>query len=597
MSAPQDRTVAPETAAASRAGLTRRVLRNPLGLAAVVVIGAIVVIGLISPWITPHDPNATELPLTNADPGGEYLLGGDGSGRDIFSRLIAATAVTVEAALIATGASMLLGVVFGLLAGYYGRATDAVATWVSNVLMALPAIVVLIALYAAIGASTRVSMLVFGVLLTPSFFRLVRNLVIGVRNELYIDAARVSGLPDRRILIRHVLYAVRAPVIIQAAFVAGVAIAIQAGLEFLGLGDPGQPSWGGMLEEAFANLYIAPLQLVWPGFMLGITVSALVLFGNALRDALEGPPVRPRRRSAKAVQAAGNAAAPSDRDDAEERHAAMLSVRDLSIAYPTGKSGQRTVVDGVDFDLRPGEILGLVGESGSGKTQTAFSVLGLLPAEAQVTSGSVLLDGRELIGLPERDLAKIRGRSVAYVPQEPMSNLDPAFRVGNQLVYGLRAATGVSKAEAKRVALDLLHQVGINDPRATYRAYPHQISGGMAQRVLIAGAIAAEPDLLIADEPTTALDVTVQAEILDLLRGLQRERGLSVLLVTHNFGVVADLCDRVAVMQHGRIVEQATTTEVFARPQHTYTRTLLTSILDEAPTGTDSARGEGRNHE
>jgi peptide/nickel transport system permease protein len=256
----------------------------------------------------------------------------------------------------------------------------------------------------------------------------------------------------------------------------------------------------------------------------------------------------------------------------------LLRIRNLSVGYPSGD-----VVHGVDLDVRKGEVMGLVGESGSGKTQTAFSVLGLLPPGGTVLgSSSILFDGRELVRLPEPERRALRGKRIGYIPQEPMSNLDPCFRVGEQLVEPLRAVSGLSKQAAAAEALNLLERVGIPEPRRTFAAYPHEISGGMAQRVLIAGAVSGKPDLLIADEPTTALDVTVQADVLDLLRGLQTEFGMAMLLVTHNFGVVADICDRVAVMQNGRIVEVDDVRPLFANPQHPYTKTLLDSTLEDS---------------
>ncbi|WP_051299424.1 dipeptide/oligopeptide/nickel ABC transporter permease/ATP-binding protein [Arthrobacter castelli] len=566
-------------------------LRNPMGLVSCVVLALILVVGVFAPWIVPFDPEATNLQRTNTPPGGAYLLGGDGSGRDILSRLIAATRVTVVASILATGTAMILGVSAGLLAGYLGGAVDATSSWVANMLMALPAIVVLIALYAVTGASTSISMIAFGVLVAPSFFRLVRTLVVGVKNELYVDAARVSGLSNLRILSRHVLYVVRAPIIIQASFVAGVAISMQAGLEFIGLGNQGQPSWGGMLKEAFDNLYVAPLQLVWPGLMLGITVSALVLLGNALRDELEGSRNVRQKRPTSVIPSSSdgdtsNALAVSSKHD----NNVLLSLEDLKIAYPMSGGQSKEVVHGVTLRVHTGEVLGLVGETGSGKSQTAFTTLGLLPPDASM-SGTVSFRGTRLVAQNEKQMAKMRGKVIGYVPQEPMNNLDPCFRVGQQLIYGLRAATGQSKAEAKTRLLKLLDRVGISDPQATFAAYPHEISGGMAQRVLIAGAVASKPELLIADEPTTALDVTVQAEILDLLRELQSERGMGVMLVTHNFGVVADLCDRVAVMQNGKLVETGSTSDVFADPKHDYTKMLLDSILDQDQLRTELRTG------
>lgn len=574
--------LAPSIPIVASRGLFRKLLRNPLGLVSLVILAILIIVAILAPWIMPYPANFGSLQLVNSTPSGAHVMGTDGSGRDIFSRLIDGTRSTLFAALIGTAVAVIVGVVSGLVAGYYGKAVDAVGSWISNILMAIPAIIALLALYSAVGSSTEAAMVLFGLLISPSLFRLVRNLVIGVKNELYVDAARVSGLSDLRIIARHVLSAVRAPIIIQAAFIAGATIGIQAGLDFLGLGDANDASWGGMLQEAFANLFIAPVQLVWPGVTLALAVSALVLLGNALRDELEG--ARRERRRRRTVKTATAEFAPAEEGDVEQIDLgkSLLEVHGLRIAYPTGPKGALVdVVNGIDIQVHEGEVVGLVGESGSGKTQTAFAILGLLPSQAVITGGAIKLGGLDLLSLPPKKMTEVRGRLVAYIPQEPMSNLDPSFRIGTQLVYGIRAVTGVSKKEARARVLELLTRVGLPDPVRTYNAFPHQVSGGMAQRVLIAGAVACEPKLLIADEPTTALDVTVQAEILELLRDLQRERQMAILLVTHNFGVVADLCDRVAVMQKGEIVEEETTEHIFASPKHPYTKTLLGAILSE----------------
>jgi peptide/nickel transport system permease protein len=261
----------------------------------------------------------------------------------------------------------------------------------------------------------------------------------------------------------------------------------------------------------------------------------------------------------------------------------LLHIEDLAVGYPQPDGSITRVVDNVSLDIRRGEVHGLIGESGSGKTQTAWSVLRLLPAGGEILEGSICLGGEDLSRVPSAKMRDIRGGRIAYIPQEPMSNLDPSFTIGSQLTEPMRIKLGVSKTEAKARALKLLGQVGIPNPERTFASYPHELSGGMAQRVLIAGAVSCEPDLVIADEPTTALDVTIQAEILDLLRELQRELGVTILIVTHNFGVVADLCDRVSVMQKGRIVETGPTRSLFADPQHPYTRSLFEAILDESP--------------
>ncbi|MFI0352660.1 dipeptide/oligopeptide/nickel ABC transporter permease/ATP-binding protein [Actinomadura sp. 9N407] len=570
---PPDATIA---APARRPGVARRVLRNPLGLISAVVLALIVLAVVLAPVLSPQAPNAANLRDSFGGPGPGHPLGFDSAGRDLLSRLLHGGRNTLGGALIALAVALGIGVPSGLLAGYRGGRFDGLSSWVVNLVMALPAMVVLLASRAILGPTVWVLMVVLGVLVAPAFFRLVRGIVANVRNELYVDAARVSGLTDRKIVARHVLIVVRAPIIIQVALVAGLAIGLQAGLEFLGIGSGDTPTWGAMLNEAFKNIQRDPTMIVWPGLALGLTSSSLVLLAGALRDALEergAPPSRRRPRPKGPAVPAGDGTG----------RAALLSVRGLAVSYALADGTAKEVVHGVDIDVSEREIVGLVGESGSGKTQTAFSILGILPEGGHVSAGSVTIEGREIVGLREREHRALRGDVVAYIPQEPMSNLDPSFTVGDHLVEPMRYKLGVSKTEARRRALDLLRMVEIADPERTFRSYPHEISGGMAQRVLIAGAMSCDPKLLIADEPTTALDVMVQAEVLGLLRRLQREHGLGVLLVTHNLGVVADLCDRVAVMKDGRIVETGTAEQVLHDPQDPYTRKLLGAVLDNAP--------------
>jgi ABC-type dipeptide/oligopeptide/nickel transport system ATPase component len=400
---------------------------------------------------------------------------------------------------------------------------------------------------------------------------------VSVRNELYVDAAKVVGLSDTRIIGRHVLWAVRAPAIIQSSFVLAAGIGIQAGVTFLGLGDPAKPSWGTDLQASFNNIFNNRASVLWPALLISLTILTLVLLGNVLRDVLQSSAhssmLSARRRRELTARARDEADTARPSASAPE---AVLSIRGLRIGYPAGDGGVREVVKSVDLDVRRGEIHGLVGESGSGKSQIAFSTLGILPREALILGGSILLHGEDLLA-SKQVMQQARGRRIAYVPQEPMSNLDPSFTVGAQLIYGLRAVKKVSKQQAKRDLLALLARVGIEDPERVFRLYPHQISGGMAQRVLICGAVAADPDVIVADEPTTALDVTVQAEVLELLRELDAERGLGMILVTHNLGVVADICDTVSVMKDGQIVERSDVDSLFESPAQEYTQDLLTS--------------------
>jgi peptide/nickel transport system permease protein len=568
----------------AHASLSRRLLKNPTGIIAFGFLVLVALAGLFAPVLAPHDPNQASANDILARPGGHFLLGADGSGHDILSRLLYAIRPTIEGAALAVAVAAVIGVTAGLVSGYYGKWFEGVSSWIASLLMALPGIVVLLAARSVIGPSMFGAMTIFGVLLAPAFYRVVYAAVSGVRHELFVDAARVSGLSDVRIITRHILTVVRAPVIILAASVAGIAIAIQAGLDFLGLGDLSRPTWGGMLNDAFTNIYSAPIELWWPSLAIGLTCMALALLANALRDELErsAGPSRRRRRHAAAI-----AVPPAQREPvmvhADDGHGeVVLHVSDLAVGYDQPDGSVKTVVQDVSLEVRRGEVHGLIGESGSGKTQTAFAIMRLLSAGGRIVAGITEFEGTDLAGVSERDMTSLRGAKIAYIPQEPMSNLDPTFTIGSQLTEPMRIRLGLGKAEAKKRALELLAKVGIPDPARTYDAYPHQISGGMAQRVLIAGAVSCNPDLLIADEPTTALDVTVQAEVLDLLRDLQAEFDMGVLLVTHNFGVVADVCDRVSVMRAGRIVETGPARSIFAEPRHSYTKSLFAAILEDA---------------
>ena len=596
--------------AAARSHLARRMLRNPLGLISITVLALIVLAAIFAPLLTSYNPSTASVLNVLQSPGAGHLLGTDGAGRDVWARLLYGARYTLAGALLATVVAAAIGITAGLISGYYGKWFESTSSWITNVLMALPGIVVLLAARAVLGPSLWTIMIIFGILLAPAFYRLVVAAVSGVRHELFIDAARVSGVSDFRIIARHILTVVRAPVIIQASIVAGIAIAIQAGLDFLGLGDLTIPTWGNMLNDGFANLYRDPQLVLWPAIAIALTCVALTLFANALRDELERStrPRRSRRRrlAAGTATAARAVTAPAEpgpagavladpatdaggtivHEEPAGGPAPLLSIRNLAVGYPQPDGSVTRVVQDVSLDIRPGEVHGLIGESGSGKTQTAWSVLRLLAPGGQILDGSIMLDGRDLVSASGAVMRQIRGGRLAYIPQEPMSNLDPSFTVGGQLTEPIRLKLGLSRNEARDKAMDLLARVGIPDPKRTFASYPHELSGGMAQRVLIAGAVSCDPSLIIADEPTTALDVTIQAEILDLLRDLQQGLGVAVLLVTHNFGVVADLCDRVSVMQHGRIVETGPARSIFAGPRHPYTRSLFAAILEE-----DQARG------
>lgn len=550
-------------------GAWRRAVTEPMTVIGLVVLAGVLFVAVFANFLMPADPSHSDLTSVLADAGSAgHLLGTDSAGRDVLSRLISGTRVTLLGAALTLLVAVVIGLPGGLVAGYFGRRWDMTLSFVADVLMSLPAILVLLALITAIGPNLMVTMCLLGVMISPSLFRMVRATVIGVKDELYVDAARVSGLSDSRIIARHVLRAVMGPTIVMLSILAGVAISVQSGLEFLGLGDPTQPTWGVMLSDALASISRQPWGIVWPGLAITLTVAGFILVGNGIRDSVQPGGSLPTRTPRP------------DTSSPEQKSTSALEVRGLTVAYGTPRGDDREVVREVSFAVERGRTLGLIGESGSGKSQTSFAILGLLGEGGAIVGGQIWVGGQEISHLRGRARRRFLGRAIAYVPQEPMSNLDPSFTIEQQLTEPMRAA-GMNDKDAKAKAAALLVRVGIRDAERVLGSYPHQLSGGMAQRVLIAGAISTEPDVLIADEPTTALDVTVQAEILDLLRDLQLELGMALVLVTHDLGVVADICDNVVVMRNGEVIETATLEAFFAGPAHEYSRQLLASSRDD----------------
>lgn len=569
-----------------KTSLIRALFKHPTGAPSLYFLLLVIAVAIVAPWATPHDPALTDASNVMAPMSMEHWLGGDPAGRDVLSRLMVATTYSLAGGVIVAVVAALLGVTGGLIAGYFGGWIDAVGAWVTALMMSVPALVILLAARAAFGPSLWISMTIFGVLLSPMYYRVVYNAVRAVTQELYIDAARVTGLSTPRIISRHVLQAVRAPIILLSSGILAAGIGMMAILDFLGLGSPATPSWGQLLNTGFYQLTVDPKQVIWPSVTLGLTMMALVLLGTALRDELEGTSdVRATRSHRPWTPESEAVPSTINHSERQSTETSLLDVKDLAVAYPSEDGTWTTVVRRSTLTVARGEIHGLVGESGSGKTQTAFAILGLLGEGGRRVAGTISFDGEELQTNDDTEMNKLRGRRIAYVPQEPMSNLNPAFTVGAQFTDPLRVVLGLSKEEARARALTLLERVGITDPEQTMRSYPHELSGGMAQRVLIAAAVASHPDLLIADEPTTALDVTVQAEVLDLLREFRDELGMSILIVTHSLGVVADLCDHVSVMRQGAVVESGPTSSIFAAPRHEYTRQLFSAVPKGEPRG------------
>ncbi|TVR46039.1 MAG: ABC transporter permease subunit [Rhodobacteraceae bacterium] len=552
----------------------RLLFRNKLAGFGAVVLGVIVVLALLTPLLPLHPPNETSTANRYLRPLSEgHLLGTDHLGRDLLSRLLWGTRLSLAVGFAAALIAGLVGAAIGVMAGYFGGRTDNVTMRGIDMLMAFPYILLALAIVAVLGPGLMNALIAVAVVNIPFFARNIRGVTVGIAHREFIDAARLAGMGHTRILLTEVVPNIVPVVVIAMSTTIGWMILETAGLSFLGLGSqPPQADLGSMLGEARSALITSPHTSVVPGVMILLIVMSVNLLGDGIRDALD-----PRLRSGAlarpmAATRVDRASVPPAKGDA------LLDIDALETQFQVGRRTYRAV-NKVSLDLKPGECLGLIGESGSGKSVTALSVMGLVASPPGViTGGAVRLEGQDLIGAPYELLRSLRGRKVAYIFQDPLSTLHPLYRIGDQLIEAIRVHEPVSRTEAQQRAVKLLEDVRIPNPSARINAFPHELSGGMRQRVGIAMALANDPDIIIADEPTTALDVTVQAQILALLDELRQRRGLAILFITHDFGVVGQLCDRVAVMYGGRIVETGPTQAVLDAPAHPYTRRLIACV-------------------
>lgn len=555
----------PQPVAPTRRSGLPKFLRKPGGLFGAGWLIFMVVASLTAPRWVPHDVAEQDLFARLQGPSSEYWLGTDAVGRDLFSRIFTAGALPLLASTLMVFVALTIGLPMALIGAEHGGRTETILSRWSEMIMSLPGTVVLLAAIGAFGSRTYLVMIVLGVLISAPTYRIFLGVAKSARQNLFVDAARVNGLSSFKVNMSHILPRMFRVVAVQAAQFFGIGLIVIAGLAFLGFGptEP-TPSWGFMIAEASKNMFVSPWLLVPSGAVLAITVIAVNLLADAISE--DGPGTASLAAKSKAPKVVPGSPA-ADSLDANS----VLTVTNLTVAVNDGP----TLISDVSYSVAVGQVLGLVGESGCGKTMTARSVLGLLPSGVGIAAGSILWGDRELVGLSNNELRSIRGSEIAMISQEPMVALDPLFSVQYQLTKPIRRLRGVSRSEAKTIAVQLLRDVGIVDIDRVLKTYPHQLSGGMAQRISIALALTGEPKLLVADEPTTALDVTVQAEILSLLRHLVQTTGLSVVIVSHDLGVVADICDQVAVMYAGQVVESGATEDVLDNPTHPYTMALL----------------------
>ena len=553
---------------------------------ALVILGLLLLVAVLGTLVATHSPDA--LSTDTGGPSGAHWFGTDTSGRDIFSRLVAGTRWSLAIGLGAVALALVAGAVIGAFAATSHRRVDAVVMRVLDVIMAFPGIALAAVLVAVFGHGILVLILAIGFLNMPPVARVIRANVLAQYSEDYVAAERVIGARRFFVLTRHVAINCAAPVLVYCTVTVADAIVFEASLSFIGAGiQPPDPSWGSVLADG-KDLVLTGgwWATLFPGLLILVTVLALNILSERISDAWAAP-------SARAVKAAEVAKAVAAREDADtapvlpiaglreagerlsrtarslDHRETVLEVDRLTIAFP-GRHEGVDVVDGVSFSVRAGEVLGLIGESGCGKTLTALSILGLQPAGANV-SGQIRFAQRDLFALRPGERRRHLGHDIAMIYQDALSSLNPAMTIRAQLKQFTRRG-------GTRTPAELLELVNL-DPERTLRAYPHELSGGQRQRVLIAMALSRGPKLIVADEPTTALDVTVQAQIMALLLRLQEELGFALVLVSHDLALVSEIADRVVVMYGGQVAELGGTAEVIGSPRHHYTRGLLSAVL------------------
>ncbi|MGQ7794560.1 dipeptide/oligopeptide/nickel ABC transporter permease/ATP-binding protein [Faunimonas sp. B44] len=567
----------PESAGRARPGsrVLGKMIREPATVAAFIGVAILVLLAVFAPVLAPYDPNFANIASRHQGPSWAHWFGTDDLGRDVLSRVLYGTRTAVWTSTISVALAMAVGVPVGLLVGFFGGWWDRLAMRATDILQSIPSLIFAFAMIAILGRGANQTSLAVAIVFAIILVRVTRALALRERELLYVDAARVAGMSTPHILFREILPNVAGPVIVEAAIMLGSAITIITSLTFLGLGlDAETVDWGGMLDEARRYQSVYPLMALPPGLAIIFAVLVFNFAGDGLRDALAG-----KQTIAKAARRAGSRPVPVPSTSGRaERPDVNLEVDGLSVAFPAEGRPPVEILSDVSLSLNRGEMVGLVGESGSGKSMTALAIMGLLPAPGQITGGAIRLGEIDLTALSERDLNRLRGAEISMIFQDSIASLSPVHTVGEQLSEPLRLHKGLDRAAAMKKIVALLDRVGVPNAAQRIHDYPHQFSGGMAQRAAIAMALSGGPSVLVADEPTTALDVTIQAQVLDLLFELKEQFAMSVLLITHDLGVVAESCDRVLVMYAGQIVEEGPVDSVLLRPRHPYTHGLLQAM-------------------
>ena len=555
------------------------IVRSPLGITALALMLLVTLGAIFAPIIWGAQAEQVNPAAITQGPSAEHLLGTDTLGRDVLARVLVATRLSVVLAVIA----VIIGVVAGTL---LGTAPSVLPRWLGrpivgfvNIAVAFPGL--LLALFFAVifGVGSTGAVLAIGFAMAPQFARLTQTLSAAIAGRDFISAAQVAGVSRVRILIRHILPNIGEPLIVNATVAAGSALLAFAGLSFLGLGvQVPEYDWGRLLGEGLNRIYLNPAAALGPAVAVVIAGLAFNLLGETAAAALGGRSARRRHRlPAIALSAASTpgASTPGATQPAQvDGEEVVLLVDDLRVSFPT-PSGWVTPVRGVSFTVSRGEAIGVVGESGSGKSLTALAAARLIERPGHVAAARLDFCGTPLMTTSDRAVRSLLGTSLAMVFQDPMTSFNPTRRIGSQLAEAASEHQDITRKQAMDRAIERLQSVRVPAAARRARQYPHEFSGGMRQRAMIAMGLMNHPRLIIADEPTTALDVTVQRQVLQLLAGVRRDTDAAILLISHDIAVVAQTCDRVLVMYAGRIVEDLPAATLHTDARHPYTRALL----------------------
>ena len=605
---------------------------------AVVVLSLMALVAIFAPVVAPYSPDATSLvpadmvvmqeveiagvgktviPDNSVPPNSMFWFGTDDGGRDIFSRAVHGTRISLVVGLAATGLALVVAAVLGSIAATSRKWVSEVLMRVLDIIMSFPGIALAAVLVLALSSRLPilpVVIIAIALLYVPQLTRVVRANVLAQFGEDYVAASQVMGARTWWILAKHVARNCIAPILVFATVLVADAIVFEASLSFIGAGitSVNTPTWGNMLSEGKILLLSGHWWTTFfPGLLILITTLSLNVLSEGLTDSLASPKIKKRvnvQADEESMSGAGTAAgiaaahvaqadtlqqrlgslraaelARNDRlvlSDADAAAAPLLEVRNLSISFPNAH-GDVEIVDNVSFEVRPGETMGLVGESGCGKSITSMAIMGLLPPTAKLT-GEILFNGVDLLELSPKEHNALRGHEIAMIYQDALSSLNPSMLISAQFKQ-------LTSRGGQRTAQELLELVGL-DPDRTLKSYPHELSGGQRQRVLIAMALTRNPKLVIADEPTTALDVTVQRQVVDLLNELRTKLGFAMVFVSHDLALVASVAHRITVMYAGQVVETGPTLELLTDPRHEYTRGLLGAVLS-------IESGSGRLHQ